>query len=77
MGTFRQITITSATTFENLICMFKAHIIESNTTFDWLNHITNSLPKAFADYKINMNEKFEFGLGRVKNIVVTGENAEY
>ena len=33
--------------------------------------------KAFADDKINVNEKLKFGLGRVENIVGKGENAGY
>ena len=47
----------------------------------------NSLPKdkildwsklkAFADNKINVNEKLKFGLGRIENIVGNGENAGY
>ena len=31
--------------------------------------------KAFADDKINVNEKFKIGLGRVESIVGKGENA--
>ena len=33
--------------------------------------------KAFADYKINTTEKLKFGIERVGNIVVKGENAGY
>ena len=33
--------------------------------------------KAFADDKINENEKLKFVLGRVENIVGKGENAGY
>ena len=33
--------------------------------------------KAFANDKMNVNEKFNFGLGRTKNIVGKGENAGY
>ena len=31
--------------------------------------------KAFADNKINVNEKLKFVMGRVENIVGKGENA--
>ena len=42
----------------------------------------NSLPydkilKIYADDKINVNEEFKFGLGRVENIVKKGENAGF
>ena len=33
--------------------------------------------KAFADDKINMNQKLKFDMGRVENIVGKGENAGY
>ena len=33
--------------------------------------------KAFADYKINVNQKLKFDLGRIENIVGKGENAGY
>ena len=33
--------------------------------------------RAFADNNINLNEKLNFGLGRVENIVGKGENAGY
>ena len=33
--------------------------------------------KAFADNKINVNEKLKFGLGGVENIVEKGENSGY
>ena len=33
--------------------------------------------KAFADNNLNVNQKFKFALGRVKNIVGKGENAGY
>ena len=33
--------------------------------------------KAFADDKINVNNKFKFDLGQVENIVGKGENAGY
>ena len=33
--------------------------------------------KAFADDKLNVNEKLNFGLGKVENIVGKGENAGY
>ena len=49
--------------------------------------VFNSLPndkfldllklKAFADDKINLNENFNFVLGRIENIVGKGENAGY
>ena len=49
--------------------------------------LINSLPndkisdwsklKALADDKINVNEKINFGLGRIENIVEKGENAGY
>ena len=49
----------------------------------WSKRLTNdrvlylSILKAFADDKLNMNEKFKFAYGRVENIVVKGENAGY
>ena len=36
--------------------------LPDNKVFDW------SKLKAFADDKINVNEKFKFGLGREENI---------
>ena len=33
--------------------------------------------KAFADYNLEMNQKLEFAVGRVENIVGKGENAGY
>ena len=33
--------------------------------------------KAFADDKINVNEKLKLGFGRVKNVMGTRENAGY
>ena len=33
--------------------------------------------KAFADDKINVNQKLKFDLGRIENIVGKGENAGY
>ena len=33
--------------------------------------------KSFADVRINMIEKLEFGLGRVENIVGKGKNSGY
>ena len=58
--------------------------------WEWVNlgfATINSLPndkmlglsklKAFADYKINVNEKFNFGFERTENIVGKGENAGY
>ena len=41
------------------------------TNLDW------SKLKTFADDKLNVNEKLNFGLGRVENIVGEGENAGY
>ena len=43
--------------------------LPNNRILDWSN-LT-----AFADDKIDMNEKLKFGLGRVENIVGKGENA--
>ena len=52
-----------------------------------ISNVLNSLPndkifdwsklEEFADDKINVNENFEFGLGRVENIVGKRENAGY
>ena len=47
------------------------HSLPNNKILDW------SELKAFADEKISVNEKLEFGLGRVENIVGKGENADY
>ena len=33
--------------------------------------------KAFADNNLNVYQKLKFALGRVKNIVEKGENADY
>ena len=33
--------------------------------------------KAFADDKINVNQKLKFNMGKVENIVENGENAGY
>ena len=33
--------------------------------------------KAFTDYKVNVNKKLKFGLGRVEKIIGKGENAGY
>ena len=49
----------------------------------WLNPVPNdkifdwSKLKAFADDNINVNEKFQFILGKIENIVGKGENAGY
>ena len=41
------------------------------TFFDW------SKQKAFADNKLDLDEKLKFALGRVEKIVGKGENAGY
>ena len=46
-------------------------ILPYDTFLDW------SKLKVFADDKIDVAEKLEFALGRVKNIVGKGENAGY
>ena len=46
-------------------------LLPKNQILDW------SKLKAFADDKINANEKLKFGLGRAENIVGKGENAGY
>ena len=45
--------------------------LPNDRIFVWSNF------KAFADHKINVNEKFKFGLGKVENIAGKGENAGY
>ena len=50
---------------------YSVNSLPNEEIFDW------SKLKAFADDKINMNEKYKFGLGRVENIVGKGENAGY
>ena len=45
--------------------------LPSDKILDW------SKLKAFADDKLNVNEKLNFGLGRVESIVGKGENAGY
>ena len=45
--------------------------IPHDKIFDW------SILKAFADDKINVNDKFTFGVGRVENIVGKAENGGY
>ena len=45
----------------------KVNSLPNDKIFDW------SKLKAFANDKINVNEKLKFGLGRVENIVGKGE----
>ena len=45
--------------------------LPNNKIFDW------SKFKAFADDKINVNEKLKYVFGRIENIVGKGENASY
>ena len=53
----------------------------SHSLFGSVNSIPNdkildgSKLKAFADDKMNVNERLKFGLGRVENTVGKGENA--
>ena len=51
--------------------------IMSVTNYQLTKFIDRSKSKAFADGKINVNEKMKFDLGRVENIVGKGENAGY
>ena len=53
---------------------------------DWMDHLNSLLNdkilewsklKAFADDKINVNEKLKFDMGRVENIGGKGENRDY
>ena len=45
--------------------------LPNNKILDW------SKLKAFADDKINVNEKLKFGIDRVENIAGKGEHAGY
>ena len=47
------------------------NFLPNNKILDW------SKLKAFADDKINVNQKLNFVLGRVENIVGNGEIAHY
>ena len=45
--------------------------LPNNKILDW------SELKAFADDKINVNQKLKFDISKVENIVEQGENASY
>ena len=47
------------------------NFLPNDKMLDW------SKLKAFAEDKINVNERLKFGLGEVENIVAKGENAGY
>ena len=56
---------------------------QNNVSHHWFNLLPNHKIlnwwklKAFSDDKINVNEKMEFDLGRLENIMGKGENAGY
>ena len=55
----------------------KIENIEYLTHYQMTNFYRPIKLKAFADNKINVNEKLKFGLERIENIVGKGENAGY
>ena len=49
----------------------RINFLQNEKNLDW------SKLKAFADDKINVNQKLKFDMGRVENTVGKGENAGY